>query len=121
MSDGIFYRLNYIRNRIPYAYWLLYDVVIGWLLWWGYTQLSHLFAIGLAFLAVAVFFDVVESVIKWRWKHGEFRQAAEHTGIAASWCPICGNCTCPRWPDGERKEADGDPACPLHGMASLHG
>jgi hypothetical protein len=70
------------------------------------------------------------------------------TGIAASWCPIHGDCTCPREDDGspvERVEvvrADDedyvvrialwrgapyerivvvhDSACPLHGNASTH-
>lgn len=27
--------------------------------------------------------------------------AAECTGVAASWCPIHGDCTCPRNDDGE--------------------
>ena len=44
------------------------------------------------------------------------------TGIAAVWCPIHGDCSCPRHSDGER---DGDSedcdVCPLHGLASAHG
>lgn len=48
------------------------------------------------------------------------------TGVAASWCPVHGTCTCPRRGDGEpiyRKHEEGvvhDDACPLHGVASNH-
>lgn len=37
------------------------------------------------------------------------------TGIAASWCPIHGNCSCP----APEKALD-DPDCPLHASDSLH-
>lgn len=37
------------------------------------------------------------------------------TGIAASWCPIHGDCTCPEPED--RKDHEG---CPLHGRESNH-
>ena len=41
------------------------------------------------------------------------------TGYAASWCPLCGDCSCRRWQDGER---DGSRwGCPLHGERSDHG
>lgn len=47
-----------------------------------------------------------------------------HTGIAASWCPVCGKCTCPRHDDGSRVfGVDGtvwSEACPLHGAAGKH-
>lgn len=65
------------------------------------------------------------------------------TGIAASWCPVHGDCTCPRNDDGEivwhfeggyvfvaghrawsetaRSVVDHDPACPLHALSSPHG
>lgn len=56
----------------------------------------------------------------------EFHRREEPcTGLAASWCPNCGDCTCPvvveedgttGWPD-----ARDDPACGLHGAASTHG
>lgn len=45
----------------------------------------------------------------------------ECTGVAASWCPIHGTCTCPRdeldkpWPGGLN-----DPNCPLHSPGSNH-
>jgi hypothetical protein len=57
--------------------------------------------------------------------------AAKCTGIAAGWCPNCGTCTCPHYPDGERI-ADDHPLdispedlarmrrCPLHGPESTH-
>lgn len=47
-----------------------------------------------------------------------------HTGVAASWCPLCGTCTCPREDNprstrhGERLECG--EACPLHGVDSTH-
>ncbi len=49
---------------------------------------------------------------------------------AASWCPRCGNCQCPRRANGELIEADAEGdgpeadearnECPLHGDQSLH-
>src|SRR5262245_50880311 len=42
------------------------------------------------------------------------------TGIAASWCPLCGDCVCPRAESGDRLER-GDAACPLHREGSTHG
>lgn len=65
------------------------------------------------------------------------------TGLAASWCPVHGDCTCPRNGDGEvfwewepgvvsfhgfpawsetaKIVTHEDPACPLHALTSLHG
>lgn len=40
------------------------------------------------------------------------------TGIAATWCPQCGNCKCGVAENGERTLDD--EACPLHARASLH-
>ena len=37
------------------------------------------------------------------------------TGIAAGWCPIHGDCTCP-----EPENCLDDPNCPLHSFDSLH-
>jgi hypothetical protein len=55
----------------------------------------------------------------------------ECTGISASYCPVHGDCTCPRhkirdWDDidlhPELVESGGeDPDCPLHSPASTHG
>lgn len=42
------------------------------------------------------------------------------TGVAASWCPNCGDCTCKRSVgEGEYVSFD-NPACPLHGPDSDH-
>ncbi len=40
------------------------------------------------------------------------------TGMSASWCPRCGDCTCERWPDGT-SDFDGRD-CALHGEKSTH-
>ncbi len=40
------------------------------------------------------------------------------TGIAASWCPLCGACTC-SWSGGE-PDRGSDRACPLHGDDARH-
>lgn len=46
------------------------------------------------------------------------------TGLAASWCPVCGTCTCPRYDDGGRVRDDAGTvwgaSCPLHGATSTH-
>lgn len=36
------------------------------------------------------------------------------TGVAASWCPVCGTCIC------NRAAGLDDPRCPLHGPGSPH-
>lgn len=42
------------------------------------------------------------------------------TGVAASWCPRCGDCAC-RDSDGElRGDGLNHPDCPLHNRASQH-
>ena len=42
--------------------------------------------------------------------------APECTGLAASWCPVCGDCKCP-----DRELGDiNDPDCPLHNNSSDH-
>lgn len=45
----------------------------------------------------------------------------ECSGIAASWCPAHGNCSCPRDEEGVRTENRSATECPLHGKASNHG
>jgi hypothetical protein len=56
-------RLNGIRRKIPYGYWLVYDAVIGGLLVYG-LSVSPAFAVGVPFFAASVIFDVVEWVVK---------------------------------------------------------
>jgi hypothetical protein len=55
-------RANDVRHRIPFAYWIAYDVVVAPLMIWG---IISLFAIGLVMLAVATFFDLNEAAVKW--------------------------------------------------------
>lgn len=50
------------------------------------------------------------------------------TGVAASWCPRCGDCACPKDEHGERVSTlrpddfgMDDPSCPLHAPRSEHG
>lgn len=53
------------------------------------------------------------------------------TGISANWCPLHGDCICPRhlvpeWDDvdqhPEYENSDGqDEDCPLHSISSTHG
>lgn len=45
-------------------------------------------------------------------------EKVECTGVSASWCPVCGDCTCPRMSTGERKKESSQ--CPLHGEKSTH-
>ncbi|MCW8137275.1 MAG: hypothetical protein KIT58_00010 [Planctomycetota bacterium] len=43
------------------------------------------------------------------------------TGVAASWCPRCGDCACPRDEEGWLTDAGlSDPSCPLHALGSPH-
>jgi hypothetical protein len=44
------------------------------------------------------------------------RDAMVCTGVAASWCPICGTCTCPI----DRDQEPPVETCPLHGARSNH-
>lgn len=56
---------NAVRHHIPFAYWLVFDAVLAPLLVWGFVSLSPVFGIGLALLAVSIFFDVNEAIVKW--------------------------------------------------------
>jgi len=51
---------------------------------------------------------------------GEQEATPECTGIAATWCPIHGDCTCRPHGDGMADHKD-DPTCPLHAPSSPHG
>lgn len=42
------------------------------------------------------------------------------TGLSASWCPIHGDCSCPRRDDGEVEFSEGETTCPLHALTSSH-
>ena len=44
---------------------------------------------------------------------------SECSGISAGWCPVHGDCTCPRDSTDTREEQSDD--CPLHGTFSNHG
>jgi len=47
--------------------------------------------------------------------------APAHTGIAATWCPICGDCACPyRYGYAFLGRTRDDPNCPLHGTNTTH-
>lgn len=41
------------------------------------------------------------------------------TGVSAGWCPVHGDCTCPR--DGTDTREEQSETCPLHGGQSPHG
>lgn len=41
------------------------------------------------------------------------------TGVTATWCPRCGDCTCDRHADGE-VDFDVLGTCPLHSCGSDH-
>lgn len=58
-------RANTVRKRIPFAYWLVWDAVLTPFLIWGLVSASWTFVFPLAMLAMAVFFDVNEAVVKW--------------------------------------------------------
>lgn len=47
---------------------------------------------------------------------------SECTGLAATWCPVCGDCTCPIDANGERQDEvyGGNLGCPLHDPTSCH-
>lgn len=57
--------LNAFRHRIPFAYWLVYDVVVAPFLVWGAVSLSVWFVVPLAMLLFAAVFDVTEAIVKW--------------------------------------------------------
>jgi hypothetical protein len=42
------------------------------------------------------------------------------TGVAAQWCPGCGECSCPTVPESDWRRTLNDPACPLHSVLSKH-
>lgn len=55
-----------------------------------------------------------------RMRRDRARESSSCTGVAASWCPVCGDCTCPVADDGvTRPNLDGED-CRLHGKDSDH-
>ena len=73
------WKLNEIRMGVPYGYWLVYDAVTFAALLLGFPALRW---IALGFLGVAVFFDIVELVVKWKMTHGEFRVRKDSQGLS---------------------------------------
>ena len=58
-------RANGVRKRIPFAYWIVYDLVSLPVLAWAVTQ--HAWAIPAAGMwVVAAFFDINEALVKWQ-------------------------------------------------------
>lgn len=71
-------RLELVRRRIPYAVWLVYDVIFAALLLYG-LRFSPWFMVGFPFLAGAVFFDVIEFIVKGM-ESSWLKRLAEGTG-----------------------------------------
>jgi hypothetical protein len=49
-----------------------------------------------------------------------YKQPVVCTGISATWCPNCGDCSCPRDENGSRWDDEDSPTCPLHGSHTMH-
>lgn len=75
---GFTERANEVRKRIPFAYWLAYDAVTTPFILWGLFSLSCWFVIPLAFLLVAVFFDVNEAIVKWSERKDDGHSSSTH-------------------------------------------
>lgn len=61
--SGVLAHCNAVRRSVPYTYWLIYDCVIVVGLLYG-LSLSPAFWAGVPFVALAVFCDAVEFVVK---------------------------------------------------------
>lgn len=76
--DSFVERANRVRKRIPFGYWIAYDLVmVPVMLWVGIERIWWAFPAALMW-CVAVFFDVNEAIVKW-----DRRQATVP-------CPECG-------------------------------
>jgi hypothetical protein len=58
-------RCNRVRKSIPFAWWLIWDVLLAPFLIWGVVSLSWVFLLPLVLLAGSAFFDVNEAIVKW--------------------------------------------------------
>lgn len=69
--------------------------------------------------------DAYETAFEWaRQERAAYRAIAERvgeacSGVSATWCPRCGDCTCPADEDEAPVERN-DPNCPLHSPSSPH-
>ncbi len=54
-------------------------------------------------------------------RESQRQREPEHTGFAATWCPICDDCTCPylHGIEGNGRTFD-EPTCPMHGASTKH-
>jgi len=73
-------KLEWVRRRIPYAYWLVFDAVVLWALLGGGVIAKAFALLG---VAVAVFFDVVEFTVKGM-ESSLWRRLLEGTGPPTS-------------------------------------
>jgi hypothetical protein len=63
--DSFVERANAVRKRIPFGYWIAYDLVcMPVFLWVAYDRIWWAFPAAIMF-CVAVFFDVNEAIVKW--------------------------------------------------------
>lgn len=62
--------------------------------------------------------DRTQRHLRWRTARALVDAGYPCTGVSASWCATCGDCTCPR--DEEGCWMEPDPNCPLHAHDSPH-
>jgi hypothetical protein len=56
---------NKVRKSIPFWYWLVYDAIMLPFLTWAVIDLSYWFLFPAVPLAVAIFFDINEAIVKY--------------------------------------------------------
>ena len=57
-------RLDHLRHKIPFWWWLTYDALVALVIFLGVPWHDPWFWIGLGTLAIAVAIDVVEFLVK---------------------------------------------------------
>lgn len=65
MTDSFVERCNKVRKRIPFGYWIAYDLAMMPLAIWAAWERLFWAYPALLMFCVAAFFDVNEAIVKW--------------------------------------------------------
>lgn len=64
MNESMLVRLDRLRHRIPFWWWLTYDALVALVIVLGISPSDPAYWLGFAVLGIAVVIDVVEFIVK---------------------------------------------------------
>lgn len=98
-GGSLYAALDRWRHRIPFWWWLTYDVLVGVVIVVGTRPGGFAFVLGFVVLSIAVVIDVAEFLVKRPSTRAKLATTNESVPRDYSYCAICGtwphNSECP--------------------------